>query len=32
MEEELKKRIELAQKGNQNVLNDLVKENYGLIK
>ena len=32
MDEELKKRIELAQKGNQNVLNDLVKENYGLIK
>lgn len=32
MDEELKKRIELAQKGNQDVLNDLVKENYGLIK
>ena len=32
MDEELKKKIELAQKGNQNVLNDLVKDNYGLIK
>ena len=32
MSDELKKKIELAQNGNKEMLNELVKENYGLIK
>lgn len=32
MNDELRKKIEQAQEGNKKVLNDLVEENYGLIK
>ena len=32
MNNELKKKIELAQKGNKKILNELVEENFGLIK
>ena len=32
MDNELKKKIERAQKGDSSVLNELVEENYGLVK